>query len=379
MTPEESGLLTQLQPLLSMPRETLPQLTAGQARKSLAGAAEVLGVEFIEITGVAPTFLLLPRDSVPEILLFGTWHAESMPVEPAAVEGAERLALAVGLAGADRAREAKVGVVVAPGATQGSRVLAQVLREHRARLRAPIALWPRIGPRAPKRRRVYLGARGRVVLGLWGRAANPYRLRDRLVEALRQETYGPRPLDFELIHKLAGIPEAMDFLEEAGEADPKVAPEARLTQALFEPRGQVMTPKVQHPDRPQAWLIFDVAENADPDQLLSLAREHGEGARIEMAEGFPWDRLSIHHPAIQAQIKLSKEVSEGPEIWPSAPWMSPSGVFSRALGTPLAEWSIPIHPGIAVRFPTATDFQALAAEAESLIRTAAYESCTRGG
>jgi hypothetical protein len=381
MTPEESALLTQLQPLLSMPRETLPQLTADQARRSLAGAAEALGVEFIEITGVAPTFLLLPKESTPDILLFGTWHAESMPVEPAAVVGAERLALAVALAGAGRA-ESTVGAVVAPGATQGSLVLAQVLREHRDRLRAPIALWPRIGPRAPRRRRIFLGARGRVVLGLWGGDANPYRLRDRLVEALRQETYGPRPLDFELIHKLAGIPEALDFLEEAGDgqpADPAIQAEARLTQALFDPRGQVMTPQVKHPDRPQAWLIFDVAENADPDQLLSLAREHGEGTRVEMAEGFPWDRLGIHHPAIQAQIKLSKEVSEGPEIWPSAPWMSPSGVFTRALGTPLAEWSIPIHPGIAVRFPSAADFQALAGEAERLIRTAAYESCTPGG
>src|SRR5689334_16556856 len=165
MTPEESSLLTQLQPLLSMPRETLPQLTAEQARKSLAEAAQALGLEFIEITGVAPTFLLLPKEATPEILIFGTWHSESMPVEPAAVEGAERLALAVALAGADRICETAVGFVVSPGATQGSLVLAKVLRDHRARLRAPVALWPRIGPRAPKRRRIYLGARGRVVLG----------------------------------------------------------------------------------------------------------------------------------------------------------------------------------------------------------------------
>src|SRR5438477_328803 len=188
MTSESNSLLTQLQPLLSMPRETLPQLTAQEARKSLGAVAARLNIEFIEITGVAPTFLLLPP-SPPEILIFGTWHAESMPIEPAAVQGAERLALAIALSAAERSGETRTGFVVAPGAMQGSLVLGQVLREHRAPLRAPVALWPRISARAPRRRRVYLGARGRVILGLWGTGANPYRLRDRLVEALRQETY----------------------------------------------------------------------------------------------------------------------------------------------------------------------------------------------
>src|SRR5207248_1070084 len=157
-----------------------------------------------------------------------------------------------------------------------------------------------ISARAPRRRRVYLGARGRVILGLWGTGANPYRLRDRLVEALRQETYGPRPLDFELIHKLAGSPDALGFLEETGDGqrvDPADA-EGLLRRTLFDPRGQVVIPQVKHPDRPQAWLIFEVAENADPDQLLAWAREQAEGARLEMAEGFPWDRISIHHPSI---------------------------------------------------------------------------------
>ena len=368
MTFEDQGLLSQLQPFLSMPRETVPQLTAEETRKSLLGASETLGLEFVEIAGVAPTFLILPKASEPQVLVFGTWHAESMPVEPAAVEGAERLALAVALAGAARTRDTRIGFVVSPGASQGSLVLAKVLREHRARLRAPVAFWPRIASQAPRRRRIFLGARGRVVLGLWGGSANPYRLRDRLLESLRQETYGPRPLDFELLHKLARNPEALDFLDETGEADRSVEAEARLTRALFEPAGQVVTPQAKHPDRPQAWLIFEVTENADPEHLLGLAREHAEGTRIEMAEGFPWDRISIHHPSVQAQIKLSKEVSEGPDIWPAAPWMSPSGVVTRALGTPLAEWSIPKHPGIAVRFPSAEDFQSLAGEAEALFR-----------
>jgi hypothetical protein len=371
MTSETERLLSKLQPLLSMPRETLPQLTADGARQCLLAASELLSMEFIEIASVAPTFLLLPRTSAPEVVLFTTWHAETLSVEPAAVTGAERLALAAALAGGSRARGDKVAFVVAPGATQGSLVLGGVLREHRERLRAGAAIWPRIAPRPPRRRRIFLGSRGRVVLGVWNAGErNPYRLRDALMEELEREVYGPRPLDFELVHKLARTQDALDFLEEAGEGQAAVPEEAEpwITRELFEPRGHVVLPQIRHPDRPQAWLVFEVTENADSDQILKKARDMAGEARIEMAEGFPWDRISIHNPAIQAGIRLSKEVSAGPEIWPSAPWTTPSGVFTRALGTPLVEWSIPIRPDVAVRFPSAEQLEAIAGEVESLVR-----------
>lgn len=370
LRPETETLLSKLQPLLSMPRETLPQLTAEGARRSLQAASELLSLEFIEIAGVAPTFLLLPPSGAPETLLFATWHSETLPVEPAAVEGAERLALAASLAGASRSSERRVAVVVAPGASQGSLVLARALREHRERLRSVAAVWPRISPRAPRRRRVFLGSRGRVILGVWGAEANPYRLRDALLDELKREAYGPRPLDFELIHKLSRTPDALDFLEEAGEGRAANAEDVEpwITRELFEPRGHVVIPQVRHPERPQAWLVFEVTENADPDELLARARSSASEGRIEMAEGFPWDRINIHHPAIQAEIKVSKEVSEGPEIWPSAPWTTPSGVFTKSLGAPLAEWAIPIRPDVAVRFPSAQQLDGLAAEVEKLIR-----------
>jgi hypothetical protein len=314
------------------------------------------------------------------LAFFAAWHAEVLPVQPAAVEGAERLALAATLAGLGQALEAglSAAVIVAPGATQGSLVLAEILREHRARLRAPVAFWPRITPRAPRRRRIFLGARGRVVLGVWDAGVNAYRIRDRIIEELREEAYGPRPLDFELLRKVAQNRDAMDFLEETFDepANPQGQGEDVLKNALFMPRGQVVLPQVKHPDRPLAWLLLEITENMDPAELLERVRRHAGEARIEMAEGFPWDRISIHHPSIQAQIKLSKSVSEGPEIWPSAPWISPSGVFTRALGTPLAEWGIPINASVALRFPRPDQFEALAGEASKLIRHALEEAPT---
>src|SRR6266581_191457 len=150
MSTQTSSYLQNFQSLLSMPRETLPQLTAAEARKALRWASEALELEFIEIEGAAPTFLLLPAPGLaPAALFFATWHAEVLPVTPAAVEGAERLALSATLAGLGRAPDARAraALVVAPGATQGSLMLARTLRGHRARLRAPVGFWPRITPR----------------------------------------------------------------------------------------------------------------------------------------------------------------------------------------------------------------------------------------
>jgi hypothetical protein len=59
--------------------------------------------------------------------------------------------------------------------------------------------------------------------------------------------------------------------------------------------------------------------------------------------------------------------------------MTPSGVFTRALGVPLAEWGVPVHPGVAVRFPKPEDFERLAGEVEGLIRGALTEAVGRAG
>jgi len=364
--------LASFRELMSLPRETVPQMTAGAARKTLAAAAADLDLELIEKESVTPTFLLLRGDHVPPSLtLFTTWHAEAHPVTPAAVEGAERLALAATLgamralvaAGADRP-----AVVVAPAAGQGSLPLEGHLRQHRSALQAPVAFWPRIAPAATSRRRVHLGARGRVVLSVWDEHANAYAIRDQLIAQLSEEAYGPRPLDFELLRKLAQSAGALDFLEETME-DPQAVKgegEARLRSALFDPRGQVVRPQVRHADRPQAWIIVETAEQMEPADVLKRTQALAGKTKIEMAEGFLWDRLNIHHPGVQAAIRTAKSRSEGAEIWPMAPWVTPSGIFTRALGTPLVEWAIPLPRGTAIRFPNADGVEAIEREMAEL-------------
>lgn len=386
---DAAAQLKHFQRFLSLPRETLPQLTTEEARRLLEAAARRCRLDFVEMRHATPIFLLLPwEERAPLATIFAAWHAEALPVSPGAIDGGERLALAATLSAVESLAAdgflgspgtPDVAVVVAPGSTQGSLPLDEALRGHRSRLQAPVALWPRLIGEAPRRRRAYLGARGRVVLGLWGEGANPYGLRDRLVESLSADAYGPRPLDFELLRKLAGSADATAFLERAALDREPLAGEAeeRFRRALFEPRGDVLQPSVRHPDRPQAWITIETAEAMEPEEILRQARAAAGETRIEVAEAFRWDRLNIHHPTVQALIAMAKSRSEGPEIWPMAPWPTPSGIFTRALGVGLGEWGIALRPGsqeIAIRFPTAEAFGALALEVAELLLHAVAEA-----
>jgi len=373
---ESQAHLSLFQELLSMPRETIPQVTSGAARTCLERIASALDLEFIEKPGLAPTFLLLPKGSLPpDLTLLASWHSEAEPVTPAAAEGGERLALAASGGALLSVRGSGVprpALVVTPAAGHGSMPLFDCLREHRPALQAPVAFWPRIASTAPRRRRVFLGSRGRAILGVWGEA-NPYDLRDRLVAELRAEAFGPRPLDFELLRKIAQSADALDFLQETIEDPASVTGEgeARFRNALFDPRGFVRRPPVRHPDRPLAWIAIEIAEAMEPAEIARRAQSHAQGGRVEIAESIPWDRQNIHHPATQALIQTAKTRSQGAEIWPSAPWVTPSGLFTRALGTPLSEWSVPLQPGVALRAPTATAFEAIESElAEVFLRAA---------
>jgi hypothetical protein len=377
----DAGLqLSAFEPLLAIARETVPQATAAEARKAVGLAAERLRLELVENGNVVPIFLLLPPPGVtPRVTLLAAWHGEAMPVTPAAVAGAERLALAAGMAAVEAVAAAgalgpagsppEVAIVVVPGATQGSLVLAEALRANRARLQAPVAFWPRIAQGLPRRRRVFLGARGRVVIGLWGDGANAWSIRDAVVRELSEQAYGPRPLDFELLRKLAQSADALDFLEEtiADAAAVAGSGEERLKRALFEPLGQVARPASPHPDRPNAWITIETAEAMEPDDILARVRALAGSARAELAEGFVWDRAGIHHPATQALIGMAKSRSDGPEIWPMAPWPTPSGLFTRALGTGLAEWAVGLPAATMVRFPKPEAFEMVAREIAELI------------
>ena len=349
--------LTYFQELIELGRETLPQRTVEAARRALGRSAAALGLELVETTSPIPTFLLLPPGGqAPSLTVFGSWSAEAHPVAPAAAEGGERLALAAsvgGLAAAIGSGELPglPAMVVPPGAGHGSLVLEATLGGHRSSLQAKAAFWPRVGSVAPRRRRVFLGARGRVVFGLWGGDSNPYTLRDRLVTELGDAAYGPRPLDFELLRKLAGQPNALDFLEEAV-VDPLTGDdEDRLRNAMFAPIGHVAKPPTAHLDRPRAWITIEGAEDMDPAMVVERARALVSDSRVEQAEGFRWDRLNLYHPSVQALIHTAKARSEGAEIWPAAPWVTPSGLFTRALGIPLAEWTAPIPTGTRARAP----------------------------
>src|SRR5438552_762027 len=87
---DSAGHLASFREFLSLPRETVPQMTAAAARKTLTAAAADLGLEVVEKESITPTFLLLLGDrAAPSLTLFATWHAEAHPVTPAAVEGAE--------------------------------------------------------------------------------------------------------------------------------------------------------------------------------------------------------------------------------------------------------------------------------------------------
>jgi hypothetical protein len=373
--------LSNYQEILGLPRETLPQSTAEATRRALHRAAAVLRLDLVATEGVAPIFLLLPPvGAEPSVALYATWHAESAPVLPAALEGAERLALAATLAALEATAAAgsretgrapiNPAIVVAPAASHGSLPLAEALAGHRERLRARTAFWVRIAPTAPRRRRVFLGSRGRAVVGLWGEGPNPYAIRDALLDALTEEAYGPRPLDFELLRKLAASEEAKSFLEEtiADSGAVRGEGEARLRNALFAPRGQVMAPAYRHPDRPAAWIVFETSEGMEAADIRARVESLAGGARVEMAEALPWDRIGIHHPSVRAAIAESKERSAGPEFWPMAPWTTPSGAFTRALGLPLLEWAVPLPPGGAVRPPTPPTFEPIVLEIAQLLR-----------
>jgi hypothetical protein len=376
----KAGAATQLkrfQSFLTLPRETIPQLTAREAGTLLRSAAERLRLELVVNKAAVPTFLLLPlADAAPRVILFQTWHAEPMSMGRAVVEGAERLALVAALSALEHvANEVLTGavsppiaLVAAPASGAGSQGLEEILREQRSRLQAEAAYWLRIAPpSSARRRRVFLGSRGRVVIAVRGGDGNPYRIRDQVVAELTEQAYGPRPLDFELIRKLAREADVAACLGEPEPSGTPEEPETRIRRALFDPRGDIVIPAATHPDRPRAWISFEIAEGMEPDAIARRVGDLSGGGEVDLVERFPWDRANINHPAIQTLIAHAKRQAEGAEIWPASPWPTPSGVFTRTLGIGLAEWAIPLPAGTTFRIPKPTEFEAIVRDAAGLI------------
>ncbi|HET9940345.1 MAG TPA: hypothetical protein VFR25_04535, partial [Candidatus Eisenbacteria bacterium] len=108
------------------------------------------------------------------------------------------------------------------------------------------------------------------------------------------------------------------------------------------------------------------AEDMDPAAVVERARALAPDSKVDQAEGFRWDRLNLYHPSIQALIHTAKARSEGAEIWPSAPWVTSSGLFTHALGTPLAEWTVPLPAGVRVRAPGVEAYRSVVNELSGL-------------
>jgi hypothetical protein len=70
---------------------------------------------------------------------------------------------------------------------------------------------------------------------------------------------------------------------------------------------------------------------------------------------------------VQTAVREAKRWSEGPDIWPMSPWPTPSGVFTRALGTPLLEWAVPLPEGGMIRYPKPETFEPIQREIAGLL------------
>src|SRR6185295_10817146 len=130
---------------------------------------------------------------------------------------------------------------------------------------------------------------------------------DQVVAELVEQAYGPRPLDFELIRKLANDPGSVPFArpEQAHDAaGATTSAEEEIGRALFEPRGDVVAQKAAVPDRPRAWLVFETAEAMEAEPVARRVADLSGGGSADLVENFPWDRWNIHAPAIQALIAV---------------------------------------------------------------------------
>lgn len=77
----------------------------------------------------------------------------------------------------------------------------------------------------------------------------------------------------------------------------------------------------------------------DPDRVAQALRQHLDRhgyADIEMRvlNTYPWSKVRLAEPAVQAMLDTYRAMGATPQVWPLNPGSAPYYVFERVLGIP---------------------------------------------
>ncbi|WP_324716866.1 M20/M25/M40 family metallo-hydrolase [Carboxydochorda subterranea] len=93
------------------------------------------------------------------------------------------------------------------------------------------------------------------------------------------------------------------------------------------------------PHRALAKLDVRTVPRMDPDAVAAAIRRHLDAhgyADIEMRvlNNYPWSKVRLDEPAVQAMVETYQTMGRTPQIWPLNPGSAPYYVFERVLGIP---------------------------------------------
>ncbi|NLG68580.1 MAG: M20/M25/M40 family metallo-hydrolase [Firmicutes bacterium] len=93
------------------------------------------------------------------------------------------------------------------------------------------------------------------------------------------------------------------------------------------------------PHRALAKMDVRLVPRMDPERVAQAIRAHLDRhgyADIEMRvlNTYPWSKVSLHEPAVQAMVETYQEMGAPPQVWPLNPGSAPYYVFERVLGMP---------------------------------------------
>ena len=79
--------------------------------------------------------------------------------------------------------------------------------------------------------------------------------------------------------------------------------------------------------------------NMDPDKVVQTIREHLErrgfgDIEMKVISKYPWSKVSVKEPVVQALIKAYRELGAEPAVYPLNIGAAPFYLFDRVLGVP---------------------------------------------